>query len=477
MRILLLLLLVAGGLQAELRLFLNRIVINEVEIPTTPTLQGPQIDFPNVRENDLVDITFEVRNQGTSAEPIANLAVVPKTDVCPASGGVAFHLMTDPLNPPGIVPPNGSYRFEVRYLPPKPQCYEAYLAIAMRTYVLRGSASGRTVMFEIDSMGQRQIINGSTSDFGNVRIGESYIKGYRIVNNTGQSVMIAPPLVSGGSGSYFLVDSPEGTRTVPNEGLYEFKVRFGPNRTGLITASLNVDNRVIHLVGEGLPGEVPNFVLQSASGMVDSNTQSHATIQVQSAPVSELTGSLDLIFEKDIGEMPDDGIIRFVANGSRTLSFRVPAGSTTALFGADNASTAIFSTGTSSGKIRLVARLNPWEHSTVIDIRSDAPHMTEGSIQRGSGNLTVQVSGFDNTRSASLTQFRFFDADNRELGDAGGVQATVGDLFSAFFQSSSQGGLFTLRAVFPVEGDANAIRRVEVTLRNKLGPSPVRVID
>jgi hypothetical protein len=76
-----------------------------------------------------------------------------------------------------------------------------------------------------------------------------------------------------------------------------------------------------------------------------------------------------------------------------------------------------------------------------------------------------------------VAQFRFFDASNREIGDSGGIQVPLGDLFSAFFGASKQGGLFQMRAVFPIDGDTNAVRRVEVTLRNRLGTSPVRTIE
>ena len=477
MRVFLLCMLLAAGLHAEIRLFLTRVVVNEAVVPTSPTMQGSVVNFPNIRENDLADLTFELRNQSAADTVISNLRLLPKTDKCGSSGGTAFILMTDNLNPPGILRANGVYQFEIRYLPPKPQCYEAYLAVAQQTFTLSGTASGRTVMFEIDTLGQRQLINGSTSDFGNVRIGEAYTKDYRIINNTGQNITIAPPSISGDSASFALAEAPTATRTVPDNGLFEFKVRFSPARTGLIPASLNVDGRTINLIGEGLPGVIPNFTLQTTSTQVDSNSQAEETIQLVSAATVEVTGTVELRFEQDLGDMPDDTTIRFVANGSRSLQFRVPAGSTIAEFGSSGATTARFQTGTSSGKIRLVATLGQWEHSSLVDIRSDAPRWSDGSLERSSGSLTVQVIGFDNTRSVTSIEFRFFDQSGRPIGDAAGIQATVSDLFSVFFRSSTTGGLFTLRARFPVEGDPIHIRRAEVIIRNRLGPSPVRVVE
>ncbi len=476
-RLLLLSFLACLTLNGQIQLYLTRVVVNEAVVPTSPTLQGTQIAFPDIRENDLADLTFELRNPASADTLITNLRVFPKTDVCGSTGGTAFILMTDAANPPGMLRAGGVYPFQVRYLPPKPQCYEAYLAVAQQTFLLRGTATGRTVMFEIDTLGQRQIINGSTSDFGNVRVGEAFTKSYRINNNTGAGVVVAPPQISPGASGYSLVDAPDTTRTVPNNSVYEFKVRFSPPRTGLIPATLSVDGRVINLIGEGLPGLVPNFTLQVPGTAVDSNTQAEAGIALVSAATVEVSGTLELRFEKDIGDMPDDSAIRFLDSGNRTIAFRVPAGSTQAVFGTSAISVARFQTGTASGKIRLVAKLSQWEQSTLLDIRSDAPRWTDGSIQRTPGNLSVQITGFDNTRSASSIEFRFFDANSQAIGDSGGVQASVGDIFSAFFRLSERGGQFTLRAQFPVEGDANAIRRVEVILRNRLGPSLVRVVE
>ncbi|MCU0228228.1 MAG: hypothetical protein MUF01_11370 [Bryobacterales bacterium] len=476
-RLLMLCALASLTLSGQIQLYLTRVVVNEAPVPTSPSLQGLQVVFPDIRENDLADLTFELRNPVGADTLITNLRVFPKTDQCGTAGGVAFILMTDASNPPGVLRGGGVYSFQVRYLPPKPQCYEAYLSVAQQTYILRGTASGRTVMFEVDTLGQRQIINGSTSEFGNVRIGEAFTKSYRIVNNTGAGVVVAPPSLSNASGAYTLVDAPDSTRTVPNNSVYEFKVRFSPTRTGLIPASLSVDGRVINLIGEGLPGLVPNFTLQAPGTAVDSNTQAEASIALVSAATVEVSGTLELRFEKDLTDLPDDPAIRFVEGGARTLAFRVPAGSTQAVFGASGASVARFQTGTASGKIRLVAKLAQWEHSAQLDIRSDAPRFTDGNVQRGNGSLSVQLTGFDNTRSASSIEFRFFDASSQAIGDTGGVQASVGDVFSAFFRLSERGGQFTLRAQFPIEGDTNAIRRVEVILRNRLGPSLVRVVE
>jgi hypothetical protein len=382
---------------------------------------------------------------------------------------VAFHSLWATL--PGTLAGGAKYTFEIRFLPPKPQAYEAILVIDNRVFTLRGSASGRTVMYEIDTLGQRQIINGSTSDFGNVRMGESYIKNYRIVNSTGAPVIVAPPFLDGETSSWSLVQAPESNRTVPADGFYEFKGEFRPTRTGLINATLTVDGRTIKLVGNGLNGIVPDFRLLPSAMDVDSASQADVGIELAAASAQAVSGTLTLVFEKDIGEMPDDANIRFIATNSRSIAFTVPVGSTKAQFAGGSNEAALFQTGTASGKIRLTATAGQWEHSAQLNIRSDAPKLVSGNLQRASGMVTVSVNGFDNTRSIALATFRFFDTTGQMIGSASGVEASVGDVFGTFFRSSGTGGLFAMRAAFPIQGDVSAIGRVDVQLRNKLGLS------
>ncbi|MDZ7639207.1 MAG: choice-of-anchor D domain-containing protein [Bryobacterales bacterium] len=470
---LLLLLLPVPMLRAELQLWLiaaTKDPLTWAPVPgVSPTrlANGATLDLSTItplRENDILDLRFELRNTAGSPSLTVNTFRIQETGT-----SKAFNPMWTEL--PGTLAGGAKYTFEIRYLPPKPQTYEAILVVDQLVFMLRGSASGRTVMYEIDTLGQRQLINGSTSDFGNVRIGEGFIKNFRIVNSTGQGVVIAPPTLAGETASWFLVQAPESNRSVPPDGFYEFKVEFRPVRTGLINATLAVDGRTIKLVGNGLAGTVPDFRMLPSATDLDSASQAELRIELVSAAAQPVSGTLSLVFEKDVGEMPDDANIRFVATNSRSIAFTVPAGTTKAQFAGASSELALFQTGTASGKIRLVATLAQWEHSVQLNIRSDAPKLASGNLQRASGTLTVSVSGFDNTRSASLAVFRFFDADGRAIGTASGVEATVGDIFGAFYRSSTTGGLFAMRAAFPIQGDVNAIARVDIQLRNKLGVS------
>jgi hypothetical protein len=83
------------------------------------------------------------------------------------------------------------------------------------------------------------------------------------------------------------------------------------------------------------------------------------------------------------------------------------------------------------------------------------------------GQLTVSVSGFDNTRSVSQVRFTFYDRSSKTIGDT--VTADVTTVFQAYFKNPEMGGMFVLRAQFPVTGDATQIDSVEVELTNSTG--------
>lgn len=470
---LLLLLLPVPALRAELQLWLVGATKDPLTWTPVPGVQPARVNngatlemsaISQVRENDILDLRFELRN--TPGSP----AVTVNTFRMQQNGSSeAFIPLWKTL--PGTLAGGAKFTFEIRFLPPKPLAYEAILVIDNMVFTLRGSASGRTVMLETDTLGQRQLINGSTSDFGNVRLGESYIKSYRIVNRTDAPLMLAPPTLQGEIDSFFLLQAPESNRTVPPNGFYEFKAEFRPARTGLINATLTVDGRTIKLVSNGLEGEVPDFRLLPSAADVESVSQADARIEVVSAAAQALSGTLTLVFEGDVGGMPDDTNIRFIATGNRSIAFTVPAGSTRALFAGGSSDAARFQTGAASGKIRLVAKLGQWERSAQLNIRSDAPKLASGSLRRGSGTLTVNVNGFDNMRSASTAVFFFFDTTGKQIGGASGIEAPVGDVFGTFFRASPTGGVFQLRADFPVQGDVNAIESVQVALKNSLGLS------
>jgi hypothetical protein len=87
---------------------------------------------------------------------------------------------------------------------------------------------------------------------------------------------------------------------------------------------------------------------------------------------------------------------------------------------------------------------------------------------RTASGIQVQLTGYDNTRSTGEILFTFFDAAGNAL-TPGGIRVDASVDFARYFTASDLGGLFTVKADFPVTGDASRITGVEVQISNGVG--------
>ena len=64
--------------------------------------------------------------------------------------------------------------------------------------------------------------------------------------------------------------------------------------------------------------------------------------------------------------------------------------------------------------------------------------------------------------------FTFFDSAGRTI-QPGVLRVDASADFKRYFQSGAAGGMFALRATFPVSGDATQVAAVEVEITNSAG--------
>lgn len=176
-----------------------------------------------------------------------------------------------------------------------------------------------------------------------------------------------------------------------------------------------------------------------------------------------VTGVLTLAFQAN-GSHSDPTIL-FVRSGSKSIGFTVAQGETRATFSGGETETAL-QTGTTAGTITLRIVSNSDTLSIAIPATPVVVDMARGT--RTSSGLDIELTGFDNTRSVSQLRFQFFDRNGRAIG-SGPVSVDAGANFRSFFEASALGGLFSLRASFPVSGDASQIAGAEVELVNSAG--------
>jgi hypothetical protein len=90
------------------------------------------------------------------------------------------------------------------------------------------------------------------------------------------------------------------------------------------------------------------------------------------------------------------------------------------------------------------------------------------AVSSTTNGVVVSLAGFDDTRTASVVSFTFYDTANRMIGQPIPVDATA--QFQSYFANAGT-GLFGLTQAFNVAGDVTGIGSVAVSIANSQGPS------
>jgi hypothetical protein len=117
-----------------------------------------------------------------------------------------------------------------------------------------------------------------------------------------------------------------------------------------------------------------------------------------------------------------------------------------------------------------VAEIGGYTEQTSIAITGAAVKLDRSTATRNGNSLELQLTGFDNTRSTGELTFTFYDRQGRPV-QPGAIKADARDDFKRYFDTSKLGGTFSLRATFPVAGNASEIESVEVEFANTRGSS------
>jgi hypothetical protein len=191
-----------------------------------------------------------------------------------------------------------------------------------------------------------------------------------------------------------------------------------------------------------------------------------------------LTGKLTLGFVSE--SFSEDQTIQF-ATGGRTVDFRIPAGSTEAIFG-ESARQILFQAGTVAGQISLSATFQygsvnltpasaPTKNITVA--RSEPRLRTVQVVLRSSTSMEIIVSGYSTPRSVTRMDFQFTAVPGAQLQGAT-LSADVDGAFNSWYQGSSSrafGSQFSATVTVNATGDLSAVQSVSVTATNSSGVS------
>lgn len=434
--------LTGGAAQAQLQLFVAP--QGGAEQPVTGIF-----DVGRTLAGESSATRFRLRNTGLAQVSLTALHV----------SGSGFSLTGAP-SLPHIVAPGANVDFSVHFRPPDHGSFSASLQVNSVGHLLRGTGVAAASLFAAGS----PVSSGSTVDFGRVERGGERVLTFEARNVTTGAATLTSVELSGAA--FSLVEALPLPAVLQPGGSLRFNVRFAPASNAILTGKLTVDEtRVIHLTGTGLEPPLPRPVLVLASAVLRSGEQGRVAVQLAEASRANGKGQLRLELKTAAPVKDNDAAVQFVSGG-RTASFSVVEGASSVTFDKGGSSGLVFQTGTTAGTLEIVVELGGYSERVAISIAAEPIRVDRVTVSRGSSSLDVQISAFDNTRTAGELTFTFFGPGGQALAP---VRVNAAADFARWWENSTLGGTFAMRASFPVTGDVSLIRAVEIELRNASG--------
>jgi hypothetical protein len=301
-------------------------------------------------------------------------------------------------------------------------------------------------------------------NFGSVPVGQSPTVEIVVLNQT--SVALTVPAVSvAGTGFSLSGPSPGGASIKPSAST-AFEIQFSPTAAGASAGTLTIGGQNYSLTGTGVVPPFPQPQIVVTLPEPDSAQQGTVAVNLSEPSQISGTGTVTLAFVPDasIPGAADPGIA--FASGGQSTTFTVFIGVTHGAF--DGALTAEFQTGTTAGTLSFTVQLGANTVQQSVAILPAVVGVTAAQGVRSAGSVEVDLTGFDNTRTAGALSFTFYDAGGNAI--AAPIQANGSSTFAAYFQNSA-GGTFELKAVFPVLGDTSQIAAFQAAVTNSAGTS------
>ena len=423
--------------------------------------EGGEVHFPDTEANGRSELSAELRN--TSGQP-ANLGFI-------AVGGSGFTLTDAPVVPV-MLPPQGVARLKIAFEPKTAGPTTGTLRVNDATFALTGIAPGLQIKVSYPSGGSTVAVQPNDRiQIDPAAVGSSTKLALTVQNLSNQETIVTPvALLSGQTG--FSIDNSLSSLTLSGNQTVQIGITFQPTSVGASEDTLRLGTLSYTLSSAGRnPPDLPSYRITFAPESPKANEQPSVSLILESAYPVALTGDLTLTATGN-NAVADPAVL--FSNGTRTVSFRIPANTTQAVFN-DSSTSARFQTGTVAGTISIKPSFSTTNGfsvtptdvpSATIAIAAAAPQLLSARLQdRTLTSFVVVVSGF--------TTARTLDKLNIQIG---GSQYTV-DLAAAagaWFRnptSQSFGSLFSI--AFPVAGTtaAAAPASMSVNVTNEFGSS------
>ncbi|MGA2039668.1 MAG: choice-of-anchor D domain-containing protein [Bryobacteraceae bacterium] len=411
-------------------------------------LAGAQFSFGSVYPNAPATVEFSILNTTSQTQTVTVLSV----------SGAGFSV---DAAAPMTLKANASVQFTLTFEGATAGSYSGSLDVAGIVVALTATATAG-LTYEVELPSGASALSEAAVDFGSVKVGSNATLGFLAVNQTAAPLTVDSIGVA--AGDFALVGlSPAGTSLAPQSSA-SFAIEFSPTAAGARTAVLSIGGRQFTLTGTGLSPPPPTPLLTVALGEAQSAQQGSVAVSFDAPAATGGTGTVTLEFQSlPEGEL-DPGIL--FAAGGQTANFTFNQGDTAASFG--GAASAAFQTGTTAGTLTLAAQIGSAVSEQNVVIGPAVIGVAAVTGARQTSGVSVNVTGFDNTRTAGLLSFTFYDSSGNAI-PPGAIVYDSTAAFTSYFGGSDDGGQFALEAYFPVTGDPTSVSAFTVQLANAAG--------
>ncbi|MCS7026717.1 MAG: hypothetical protein NZV14_18110 [Bryobacteraceae bacterium] len=419
------------------------------------------VQLGSTSTGDVLQVQFRIRNGGATAQTLQLLSI----------SGAGFRLHQAPTLPFPIAP-NFSVDFYVQFQSSEPVA-DARGALRLNELTVTLVAEARaapvvSVVQEDGSLsrrmaGQAVVFPPTERDGSSAR--------WIVLENPHRAPLMVNLGVSGES--FRLAAPPPQPLILERDASRSFELRFEPASAGLKRGALLVDQRTFPLEGVATEPAPPRPSIAIPTGGLESSKQVPIAVLFEEASRAEAKGQLRFEFTPSMAG-PDDPAIVFLPVNRRSIEFQVRPGDRAAQFGSQRE--VILQTGTTAGTLRIVAEMSGWRTEAQASIPPAPAVLDKLTAFKTTATLDLTVSGYDNTRSISEIAFTFYDAQGTMI-PPGNIRSFVAPLFQDYFRTTSVGGMFSLRAIFPSTAPTQGVRYVEMEVTNQAGTSKTQRIE
>lgn len=422
-------------------------------------VNGP-IVFPTVGPGDSFTKRFRIRNETADPLTINRLSI---------SGGGDFAI-TDGFTPPRIIATGRFEDFWLRFAPQSPGARAGTLYINTTTFEVQGSAPVWASLQASEPDGWVTLSSAKAYDMGSAERNSELRRTFRFINLNSEPVLLPAVTVTGGR--FSLQQGWGEARHLEPGDTAGFDIVFTGAVAGTFAASIEAGAQKFPISATAREYPLPKPLISFPSA-IESARQEKLRVTFADPPRAAGTGLLKLEFHPAAG-MPDDPSILFPVNGTRTATFRAVDGGGAADFSGQDG--IIVQTGTTAGAITLTVTFGTHTEVLRVEIRPSPVVVDSAQGLKSDTRIDVRFSAFDNTHQASQLAFTFYQK-NGQVVTPGRMTANVAQLMAGYFSENPRvGGIFSLRAAFPVTGAAADIDRVDVEIVNAAGTTKLESI-